>query len=656
MKKRVRSQFVLDIPEAKAKKETAAELSWQVGDGPDAFVVNLASFLPQNGDPIRSVSRVHKLDPGVGNAVARPIRTPRLTLISELAPSIRHWSFGRGRRTVFEGLSQLRWLFYFLDETEALHPSLPKDVCIADLNPHVAVDFSDWLRVQTTISSRRMDGIYCTVAAHLARHRSQRKWPPSPFSKSKRPGQAGENTPPYSQSQYVALLRMAKHAIQKFMKTRTDARRVFREVEKEDPGRRPAYQAGNKARWKYQLRNSMVSVRESLIRGVAPRSAAHHSWAQFCIVPTGELVSAIFLLVMLRTGVNEQPLLDLIPGKGLRPGSWLQQNPFNEDYRTLLAWKNRSGNRRIKKRIPLGVRAKPTFYPVKLLRYQELLGRWCRNVIDVSAESNETSGPFQLAAKRYRDSFWIFFEEGKWRALTGHSTHRQINSLIAKYVAAFPGLADGSGAPIRYSAKKLRDAYLEFAAMTSGFSIPTAQMELAHSPDSGSIHHYLSKSWARTYANNALREFHSATKAILQDPAAIVSPAAIRQQLGKADDASHYPNLVKVRNGFFCADPSHPPRHVHIISNQEEVCPAASCHDCAHARCFESSLPELANEILQLRERRDQISLHLWVGSDSDTRLHLLEEILDRFPNAQRSAAFIQARSIDIPLLEYSPR
>lgn len=654
--KKIRSQFVLDASEAKAKKDAAAELSWQVGEGPEAFVVNLSSFLPQNDMPIPSVARAYKLDSGPENRVARNIRTPRPALISELAPSIRSWSEGRRYRTVLEGLSQLRWLFYFLDETEALHPSLPTDLTVNDLSTHVAVEFSDWLRMQKSISSCRMDSVYSTVSAQLALHRSQRKWPPSPFSKSKRPGEALENTPAYSQSQYVALLQMAKLVIRTFMKSRTEARHIFREVEKEDPGRRPAYQAQNRKRWKYQLRNSIAEARDSLARGVAPRSAANNSWSRFCIVPNGEFVSAIFLLAMIRTGVNEQPLLDLVPGKGLRPGPWLKQNPFNEAYRTVLAWKNRSGNRRTQKRIPLGVRAKPTFYPVKLLRYQELLGRWCRSVIDVSTGSNVSSKPFKLAAQRYRDSFWIHFDHGKWRALTGHSTHRQINSLIARYAADFPDLLDGTGAPIRYSAKAIRDAYLEFVAKTSGFSIPTAQMELAHSPHSGSILHYLSKSWARTYANNAIRELHSATNAILQDPSAKISPEEIRRHLGKTGEDSEQKSAIRVRNGFYCSDPSHPPKHIHIIANEGDVCPAANCHDCAHARCFVSSLPELAHEILNLRERRDQLSLHLWRGSDADTRLRLLEEILDRFPEAQRLTAFIDARSIDIPLLEYSPK
>lgn len=623
------------------------------------FVINLMGYLPRvNDEVVPLVSLASKLHDVEGRH-ARPIRTPQLALVRELAPSIRSWTEGRRLRSTREELLKLRWLFYFLDEIRELRPELPADIKASHLDESSGIDFADWLRRQVGISSGRMGVIYSTVASQLSRYVGRQVWPPCPFFNTERPGEVDQGGAGYTKAQYVALLRMAKAVVADFMRERRQTIRIVKEIEKHDPGRAVAYQARTDIGWKCQLRDTVVHARENLLIGEPPPSPSSYSWTRSCIVPTKDFVAALFLLVLLRSGANEQPVLDIVPGRGLKPGPWLHDNPFGFEYRTVLLWKNRAGTNRPnqKTRVPLAVRSKPTFYPSKLLRYQELLGCWCRAAIASAERSGQASDAFLASAAKAVSNFWIYWETGKWRALTGTRTHSAINALIEKSTRTWPALLDNEGKPIQYSARAIRDAYLDFVVMKSGFSVATAQRELAHSEHSNAIHGYLSKKWARTYSHNSLREFHSATVAVLKAGVPLSADAIKRRLKPSQDEVRDEPtNLTMVRYGFGCVDPAKPPENILKTLAAGEECPAAQCHDCYHARCFTSSLPELAVEILNLRTRRDQVSPHLWIGSSDDIRLKMLEEILERFPEPTRLGALRKAEWLDVPTLEYTPR
>jgi hypothetical protein len=658
---RTRREYEL-VPDdlTEKRKPKIARLIWVVRDkesSDDGYRVDLRSFLPRvNGIYIPLSSKIDKLSEGSIKSAGsinrvKEIKIERLRLLRELAPSIEAFTQRHGGRTAYEHLSTFRWFFVFLDEIASLLPKLPPDLRVVDLDERVGIEFADWLRVQKGIGAIRMASIYSAASSFVARASGKPAWRPCPFTKDA----SGDTALAYTEAQFTALLRLAKSVITKFMAKRRSYRLVQREIDRIDPSRKIiAYRAPTPERWKYQMRNRVIRARRALLAGKKPTST-ETSWNSHCIAPSPEFVAAVFLLCMIRTGVNEQPLLDI------KMGAWLTDSPFGARYRTITLWKNRTGSqgKKKKKRIPLTVPWKPTFYPAKLLRYQELLGNWCRKVISSRKRHGAAAMHNNVTTRRAAGQFWIYWtEQGHWSYLNGTSTHRLINKLIEDHAAQWQALRGRDGEPLRYSAKALRDAYLEFSIKTSGFSIPLGQQELAHSKDSSSIHGYLSKPWARTYAHAGMRRLHTASIAILSSTDQSLSPSTLREILqpdrNPDTPAGQASGLVKVQNGFWCKDSKNPPPEIYQPKDGED-CPAEHCHDCYLARCFKSSLPELAREILNLRSRRDQISLHLWQGSEGDEKLQKLEDMTSRFNAKDVAEAYSKAEWLDAQEFPYFP-
>lgn len=632
------------------------EWSWKVetGEAHEHFIVDLRGYLPQQTEHI-PLARLATRQGGNIIPLGRSIQRARPGLINDFAPALKEWSKGRRVRPAFEHLNKIKWLFYFLDENNEIHPDLAKIDNAKDIKEEVGILFSDWLRRQPGLGSTRMNSIYSAVNLQITITTGSRQWRPSPFKTNT---DATTQTQNYTQKQFIALLRMAKREISSFRANRARTIKIFKEIKQLDPvGGRPAYREPTPVRWKFQVRNAVDKDKDNLIRGANLQTRV--TQRDLAIIPTVEYVSSAVLLIMLRTGVNEQPLIEIQPdGAGLKPGSWLQPNPFGQQYRTLVLWKNRSGKRDPGKklRITIATNSKPTFYPIKLLRYQELLGKWCRENIDIALNNNE-SRRFSLAAKKARKSFWIYWGEAKWLGLNASHLRGTINTMIGKHAKQDPNLLNEDGQPITYSARAIRNAYLAFVAKLSGFSIPTMQQEATHSPDSASIQHYLKAHWAKTYRDDAIRKYQSAATAILDSSGHSLSPTKLIRALttlNRDENVNNSESLTKVQAGLQCINPKSPPIQIYKIKGETDECPAANCHDCPSARCFVSSLPELALEILSYRRKRDTVSAHLWNGSDADVKLKKLEELFSRFNVNDQTKAIAEASKQDVPALTYS--
>lgn len=653
---RKRRQFELASEPTPTSNTGPITWSWtvKVGEPHEHYIVDLRGYLPHTQEKHVPLARLVQLvNPGIVTRGRNPI-IARHQFIEQIATSIKLWTTNRKIRPAFERLNQLKWLFFFLDDLSKQEPEFGSNVRIEMLSEQVGIKFADWLRHQTTISATRMNSVY-TSAAHILKEALEAPpWRPSPFKV------VSANTGlSYTKEQFTALIRMAKTEISKFDSNRNRTLKISKEVNAKENllHDKSVSLPPTSERWMFQARNALNHVRHSLRTGANFQSRIVQS--KLAIVPTVDLVCAELLLVMLRTGTNEQALLDIAPdGHGLAPGKWLQPNPFGEQYRTIRLWKSRSGERQAgaRKQINFSSNAKPRFYPVRVLRHQELIGWWCRANMEIASQTNK-SQKFQLAVAKAKQSFWVYWGESRWMGLNSANLRLTLNKLIKQYSKKWPALLDASGKPVKYSARSIRNAYLEFVAKFSGFSITTVQHEATHSPDSPSINNYLKAKWGQQYMSDSMREFQSAAVAVLDSDAPQLTPKNLASALsdkGREELVYNESRITKVQAGLRCTNPKQPPSHIYKLQSAEDQCPAVSCYDCPSARCFPSSLPELAREIDVMRTRRDQIPLHLWSGSSAEAHLAKLEELFSRFTSQERSKAVQAAKYLDTPLLFYS--
>lgn len=650
-----------DISGATAQPTPPTEaplLSWIVESGPEEqhYRVDLNALLPQERNDVQIVSLIHRKRAPSIRDLARPIRNHWHMILSAMAPSIRKWTKDRASRSTFEELTKLKWLFHFLDDQASLHSEIIGDGSLESLSEEQGVKFAEWLRHQKSLKSTRMGAIYSSVARFIKDAMRTSVWRPSPFSMQK----ATIDREEYSEKQYLALVRMSKKVIAQFKKDRAKVKQIFRSVQRDDPtARKRPFDVGNKFRKSYQIRDAILAARIALSRSESPSGPGLFPFTETFLAPTVDLVAAEILLVIARSGANEQPILDLPPGQGLMAGKWLRPNPFGLDYRIIMGLKNRNGMKKNDpKPIPMPFRAKPEFYPVKVVRYKELLGAWCRRVIQNSNPKPTLKTPSGIAAIASSKSMWIYWNEGKWQHLNGQNVQGIINRLIAREAQSTPDLLDEDGKPISYNAKLLRDAYLRYVAHKSAMDIKIAQGELGHSEDSRTIYDYLRRKWVKTYAHDGLRQYQSASHAILDSDETVLQPAMIRKmQTPESREAltHNHSKLVKVRSGFCCEDPTAPPKGIYRSKHSGDVCPAVRCYDCDMARSFRSGLPEMGKSILNLRSRRDKSSAHLWDGSAADRELRNLEDVFARYSAEDQTSAMREAETLDVPLLFYRP-
>lgn len=653
-KSTTRTTYQLSLSDRQEPASTEVELSWIVicADELDNYRIDLRAYLPENQDQVSLATSVYSKQTKAIKK-GRAIRTSHASAIEALAPSIKQWSQGRRQRSVYEELSKLSYLFYYLDELAEINgnnnasPTLPK------LDKQFGAGFASWLRTQSNLTSVRLHAVYSAVAARVSAAAELRTWAPSPFDSVSR---VDTNREGYTEAQYFALIRMTNDVIKKFKEQRKRSLRGLRHLARVDPLQQTqTSKAATKDRWMYRVRNAAGNLKLSLEQ--LQRPSLNFAWTDLSFIPTAELVSAEFLSVLLRSGANEQVILDFPPGPGLKPGPWLHCNPFNQEYRTAMGWKNRSGKKNLPKRVPLSFRLKPELYPIRVLRYQELLGAWCRRTIAKATTNADVDEKSKVAALQASRSLWIYWNEGGWKALDGKNIARLANRLILQQSEAWPDLLDLNGEPIRYSARNTRDAYLQFVLHKTGFATTVAQQELTHSEDSASIQSYLRRTWVKSYAHEAVRRFHSAANSILESDSATISPQSIRDYLsGEGEKPSQTVLATKVRHGLWCKDLASPPPHVYTKKNESGHCPAEGCHDCNSAVCFRSSLPELAKDIENLQYQRDTSSLQVWEASSLNVRLQKLEELFSRFEADDQRAAIEASRRLDVPLLTYRPQ
>lgn len=644
----------------------AHPISWTVfpsnGLAADAYKVDLYQLAHgyDKAHPLVGVLHPTKRTNSESNDTRRYSLAP---LVQALVPVLLVRLRGMYPRTAQEFLTCLRWLFRFIDATATSSDrggTIELSIMPIDLKQSVALDFIDWMR-QQELTSSRLSSIYAAAKSTIESHLGQSIWPVDPFQRASTTTDTRDTE--YTEEQYRSLTAMCRDVLLEFRSKRNAYLRTAKRGRSQDPtGQLAGNEVRDSERGAYAAFRRLVEVKEAVRQGT-PFIARSKFPPQ--VLPTLRMASAGFLLVMLRTGANEQPCLDF------RPGRWRSANPFLASHRNLVTHKNRAGSRARRgqtepKRVIYPAQAKPTFHAVRVMRYHELASAPLRAHCAARRRLQKVS-PHELAlTEKIETRFWLYRGEKVPRVLClePYIVAVAINRLIKEFSLKYPALTTPSG-PLRYSARAIRNSYFAFAVKKAAFQMDVASQELSHTPDSPALINYLSTNWARAHAKAEHRSFTSAVFSIVNEGGAI-NPDAVRQKLEMDSDApsrSCTENSISstpptpVHHGFLCKDPSNPPPDIYEPKSTEDCCPAEACHDCPWAQCFESSLPELARDIADLERQCADTPLLTWEGSDSQEKLKYLLEVFSRFPVGMREKAQKLASSMARrPSLSYRPQ
>lgn len=623
-------------------------IAWSV-DSPEempgnGFFVDLGQFASARfgNRPLTRLmrSREKNAPQRAGRVVA-----PNWQLTLALAPSIRDWSQDKLFRSVKEEMSKLGWFYRFWHERSKLTPGFEsKEVPCIDpemlerLDVTVGFEFADWLRHQKCSDARRKS-VYDGAKFHIETAIGRTVWRANPFAGDDR-ALTGAALPSVTTAQFRALMALSKDVVRR---TRLDRQSLLRN--RRIPGQP-------------ELADEVARVRVAL--AAASATGMEPARLNTVVLPSVDLVCASFLLCLCRLASNEQPLLDARQ-------SWSAPNPFNGGLSNIVLWKNRSGGKRGRsslrrrgpKRLQIPSSRKPFFHGFQQLRMIQRLTNPLRARLGTLLSSG-TDARTKAALEKLAASFWLYVgDDGQFRILDGSNIHRCMNEFIARHATSYPELVGPDGEVVSYSAKAIRDGYLEFVTKKAGSDLSVGQTELSHGEQSNAIRTYLRKRWARKYVKSGFSRWQVGVFDRMRDPDADLSPVVLRGELSiegtrvrdltKRISVPPKRRASKVAHGLYCQDAANPPEEIRILLPGEEFCPAESCFDCAWARCYDDSLPEIAHDILALQRDRDCGPLHLWQGSESAVRLQKLEELFARWPLKKQADAMELAASWELP-------
>lgn len=651
-------QFDLDSVLAQARAEvdrTAAvgpDMSWEVfpphEDATEAYRVDLGRLAHGAKHPQPVVAHLRQARTTRVIPMRRVVSNAEMTRF--LAPAIKKWSLDKSKRTAAECLSLLKYFYQFYGQLQSQVGIAPPPVSekpVEALGVAIGIAFADWLR-RLKVSSSRRSACYAFSKQLLEEAVGHTIWRSNPFRADARAdAEADEAVSPLSTEQFRALLQMCRGVVDSFhADRRAAAGRIRASPESSDPSR--------------------FSIQQTIKQGEVGLNADQAKHAAL-IFGSEDFACASFVLSLIRLGCNEQPLLDA-------KGAWHAPSPFDSSQRIVYLWKKRAASRRAHgdvkppkpKKITLTSAVRPRHHPYRLMRNYQRLTRFLRPyLLNLAAHESDKGRASHLNRLALR--FWVFVSaSGEIGCLDPTGLSRRMNDFLERHESAFPALRSNGELP-RYSSRTLRDAYLEFVQRFTRFDVEAGQIALSHSEGSNAIVNYLRKTWARKYVRDEHRLLQTEIVRQLSDPDWELSPMALRGAINGARGVERdlRPPLVvrphlkaaQVRDGLFCVDQFHPPAHVHKPKREGEACPGDRClEDCEWARLYDASFPLMAQSILQLRLQRESGGMHLWEGSEAAKRLHLLEDLLARIPEAKRSAAMQTAATSSAPVLFFKVR
>lgn len=623
-------------------------IAWPVESPEDmpgnGFFVDLGQ-LASAGFGNRPLTRLMRSKEKSAPQRAGRVAAPNWPLTLALAPSIRDWSQDKLYRTVKEEMSKLGWFYRFWRERSKLTPGFESNEvpCIDPellerLDVGVGFEFADWLRHQKCSDARRKS-VYDGAKFHIETAIGRTVWRANPFAGDDR-ALTGAALPTITTGQFRALVALSKDVVRRARLGRQSLLRSRR-----IPGQSA-------------LADEVARVRAAL--AAASATGMDPARLNTVIFPSADLVCASFLLCLCRLASNEQPLLEARQ-------VWSMPNPLNAGWASIVLWKNRSGGKRGRsslrrhgpKRLQIPSSRKPFFHAFQQLRMIQRLTKPLRVRLKAGL-SSEVDKRTKAALEKLASSFWLYVgDDGQFRTLNGPNMHRCMNEFIARHAASYPALIGTDGEVVSYSAKAIRDGYLEFVTKKAGSDLSVGQTELSHGEQSNAIRTYLRKRWARKHVKSGFSRWQVGVFDRMRDPDADLSPVVLRGELSiettrvrdltKRISVPPKRSASKVAHGLYCKDAENPPEEVRILLPGEEFCPAESCYDCAWARCYDDSLPEIAHDILALRRDRDGGPFHLWQGSASAVRLQKLEELFARWPEPKQADAMELAAAWELP-------
>lgn len=394
----------------------------------------------------------------------------------------------------------------------------------------------------------------------------------------------------------------------------------------------------------------MSSERDGL-----PRSwGMQHGDMLATLYPTKLDVLACFHLVLLKTGWNPQVALDV----DISDLHWATPHPTSSDIVVLRSRKERGGEWQ-----HAVCSKRHSFAPYKII--ETLIERtrplriWCQRELErakvelTKDKDNELLRAEVARLERSIRSPWLHIDGHKTdvvrmlddRSYSSQSQQPYLPGLIQKIGTELmskagstrPGnRAEESELPTLpiITATDLRDAFIDFAYVASGYSWFVAKIAAGHTTLS-SLRSYLLRQRYRRHSEVQVRRLQDALLSEIENKR-VVDPTILKALLEKGHVTQEQRDLWEdhkalTRMDMGCLDPLNPPEDIAPQHQKGTVCGIQRCILCPKGIVLRESVDGLARRQAELEHIRSVTPIFTWIEGNYPDELERLEATLAQF-------------------------
>jgi len=396
------------------------------------------------------------------------------------------------------------------------------------------------------------------------------------------------------------------------------------------------------------------SLAESVAWRQVPRKLSHTRWRAIrpsgCdlrstnfdrllrIAPSSSEMSAIFGLVLMRSGWNFSTLWDM------PADHWHCPHPIRPNQiEQIFSKKVRAGGRT---QYTYSLRHEPyhAFHLISLAHEwtKPLRTAILQQIEDLTQRKRSDTEQTRLdKLNNLKNRIWLCTGRAGDISSIPHRYIDEIKILIRQDSDEFHQLD--------FNQSLTRDSWAAFAYESSGYNVLVTQIALGHT-DLRSLLSYLEQ---KAILNQHRKKFFDFQRQVLTSVSTgSLDPEVIRSLL--ADNCLTSAQLATLaegrtvsRQGLMCADPTNPDPEVEPDHKAGELCVNQNClAGCSNAYATRDCLDYVMGRICQLKDLRKRIPIPAWTHSTFPHDLQFLEEIAAFFSDRNRREALERAKLI----------
>jgi hypothetical protein len=377
-------------------------------------------------------------------------------------------------------------------------------------------------------------------------------------------------------------------------------------------------------------------------------------------LPTRAELAIAVILILARTGWNQQTVLDL------DANDWCEQYFLTSEDDEGAYWLIRSVKTRPQERYQETIsRREPEFHVYQVIKWAIEATAPLRNLVQRQRDAvgrkieEGVSDPATVVEYRKLDEMknrvWLTVDPQDLSTPSYLSGGTDISDA-AVHIIAKHNITDGES-PLEWNAPKLRDAWIIWAYEHSSYNLLVAQWAARHKRLSTLVHYLDNRRAAArghdrvwTFAENFFGEVS------LQKLDPEVLKGLIENGRLSAEDAMKLTeaSFLRTRWGAYCRDPFNPDFTVNPGHPSGEECRTQNCFGCRQAFWFFESASEIRGFITQLECIQQETPVDTWQGSEHHRRLEFLNKVFAAYSEQARAEAEARQMLPPLPLVEFA--